>query len=104
MIDEALLEHEKLYRLKEAPRKDHLSLQEWMEIEEGGGGFLQDPEDLPWHDKTRDLVQLSHFGDEDDAMTRFFRNKLLFWYARSRLGRRMKVSHSRISCLSKSDG
>ena len=93
--DEALLEHEKLYSLKEPPKRDLADLHGWLTIAEGGGGFLQDPEHLPWSWRTRDLVQLSHFGDEDDAFSRFFRSKLLVWYAHSRFGRWMKVSSNR---------
>ena len=95
VTDEALLEHEKLYNLKEPPKRDLADLQDWLIIAEGGGGFLQDPENLPWNRRTRDLVQLSHFGDEDDAFSRFFRSKLLVWYAHSRFGRWMKVSRIR---------
>ena len=95
ITDEALLEHEKLYKLKEPLERDLGSLRDWLVIAEGGDGFLQNPEQLPWHSKTRDLVQLSNFGDEDDAFSRFFRYKLLVWYARSRFGRWMKVGNSR---------
>ena len=95
ITDEALLEHEKLYKLKEPLARDLASLQDWMEIEEGGGGFLQDPEDLPWNKRTKDLVSLSNFGDEDDAFSRFFRYKLLVWYAHSRFGRWITVSNFR---------
>ena len=92
------MEHEKLYKLKEPLKRDLESLRDWLTIAEGGGGFLQDPEDLPRNRRTRDLVQLSNFGDDDDAFSRFFRNKLLVWYAHSRFGRWMKVSNLRNSC------
>jgi len=93
MKDSLLLEHMAIYRLPKTSQKDLTRLVRWLCEPDNGGDFLRDPEDLVFHLKTKDHVTLSSYGEEDNLFAKFIRNVIVENFARSRLGRWMRVGN-----------